>query len=117
MATRLPRFCTRWRTWERQACPCIAAAASRSLWSATARRKRAAWSKGTSTQLLHSRGRWRPCEGRARRRRGGFTASGKVTENRASKAHRRKSHLATAKIKPVLFTLRRCSSAEMFFSC
>jgi hypothetical protein len=32
-----------------------------------------------------------------------------------SKVHRREGYLATAQIKPVIFTLLRCTSAELFF--
>jgi hypothetical protein len=35
----------------------------------------------------------------------------------SSKENRPEGYLATVQIKPVLFTLFRCTSAEFFFSC
>ena len=35
----------------------------------------------------------------------------------SSKVHRREGYLATVQIQPVKFTLLRCISAELFFSC
>jgi hypothetical protein len=38
-------------------------------------------------------------------------------DSSSSKVRRREDYLATVQIKPDTFTLSRCKSAEMFFSC
>jgi len=38
-------------------------------------------------------------------------------DSNSPKAHRREGYLATLQIKPVIFTLLRCTSAELLFSC
>jgi hypothetical protein len=40
-----------------------------------------------------------------------------VNDNNSSKLRRRYDELATVQIKPDIFTLPRCTSAEWFFSC
>ena len=40
-----------------------------------------------------------------------------VNDSSSPKVHRREVHHATVKIKPIIFTLFRCTSAELFFSC
>jgi hypothetical protein len=42
-----------------------------------------------------------------------FTAS----DSSSSKAHRREGYFTTVQIKPVIFTLFRCTSTELLFSC
>jgi hypothetical protein len=40
-----------------------------------------------------------------------------VTDSNSPKIRRREDGLATVQIKPVIFTLPRCKSAVLFFSC
>jgi hypothetical protein len=40
-----------------------------------------------------------------------------ANDSSSSEVHRREGYLSTEQVKPVIFTLFRCTSAEFFFSC
>jgi hypothetical protein len=41
----------------------------------------------------------------------------KASDSNTPKVYRREGYLTTIKMKPVMFTLPRCTSTELFFSC
>jgi hypothetical protein len=41
----------------------------------------------------------------------------RINESSSSKVHRREGYLATVQMKPVIFSLFRCTSTKFFFFC